>query len=133
MLRVVDVKKTIVNTTFGPYTIYFPNGDQGAVEIYRGTRGSFFQIGDLLIGSLDQPPSTGVQCDNYEYLVRDNSKTAFTIRREASKNVATVLLNYMVIRDVKGNLRILPQTKQVEEGLTKRITAAERANGSVQP
>jgi len=131
---VVDVKKTVVHTTFGPYTIYFSNGDHGAVEVYRGTRGRHFQIGDLLLGSLDKLPQTGVEYDNEEYITRDNSKTALAIRREASKNVATVLLNYMVIRDIHGNVRILPQTRQVEEGLTKRITAAEKAaKDSIQP
>lgn len=126
------MKKTVVHTTFGPYTVYFPNGDQGAVEVYRGLRRGP-QLGDILIGSLDRPPSTGVQCDGGEYVVRDNSKTALIIRREAYKNPATTMLNYMVIRDMTGNVRILPQTKQVEEGLTKRIRAAESANKDSQP
>ncbi len=119
------MRKLTLNTTYGQYTILYPNGENGVNEIYRGT-GRGQQLGDLVLGSISAPPQNGVTADNGEYFVSPSGPIAEQIRSEARRNNVTRATNYAVIRDLKGNLRILPRTQSCEEGLTKRIRLAER-------
>jgi hypothetical protein len=118
-----DMKKLTLNTTYGKYTILYPTGENGLTEIYRGARCGQ-QLGDFVIGSISSPPTRGVTADNGEYFV-SHGPIADQIRSEARKNDVTRAFNYAVIRDLEGNLRILPRTQSCDEGLTKRIRLAE--------
>ncbi len=120
------MRKVTLNTTCGQYTILYPNGENGVNEIYRGARCGQQPLGNLVLGSISAPPVKGVTFDNGEYFISQNGPVAEQIRSEARKNNVTRTTNYAVIRDLEGNLRILPRTQSCEEGLTKRIRLAER-------
>lgn len=120
------MRKLTLNTTCGQYTILYPNGENGLNEIYRGARCGQQPLGDLVLGSISAPPLNGVTSDNGEYLVSKSGPIADQIRSEARRNDVTRATNYVVIRDLQGNLRILPRTQSCDEGLTKRIRLAER-------
>ena len=119
------MKKIVLHTTFGDYTILYPNGDNGLNEIYRGARRSPQQLGDLVLGSISAPPVKGVSFENGEYVVPQSSSIAEQVRSEARRYDVSKVFNYVVIRDFQGNLRILPLTKSCEDSLTKRIRLAE--------
>ena len=120
------MEKTVIRTRFGDYTVYFPEGN-GALQIYYGTNRNSNQLGDMVIGSLPRLPEGG-SYENGELLISDGSPTALKIRQEASRHNFKTVLNYVVIRSVDGDLRVLPQTRSTEDGLTKRIRAAEKPN-----
>lgn len=126
------MKKTVVQTNAGVYSVYFPNGDSGTVEVYRGRSQGGGQIGDLLLGSLERLPDSGLESENGEYAVT-TQKTEDFVRQEAFKHETMQSWNYLVVRQMDGKLRILPQTRNVESGLTKRLKAVEASSKSVKP
>jgi hypothetical protein len=127
------MKKSVIQTNAGLYSIYFPNGDSGTVEVYRGRNQIGGQIGDLLLGSLERLPDSGLESDNGEYVVTAQ-KTDEYVRQEAFKHETMQSWNYIVMRELNGKLRILPQTRNVESGLTKRLKAVESSQkASKQP
>ena len=118
------MRKSFVQTNAGLYTVYFPNDDSRVAEVYRGRNQIGGQIGDLLIGSLERLPDSGLESDNGEFVVTA-PRTEEYVRQEAFKHETMQTWNYIVIRQADGKLRILPQTRSVESGLTKRLKAAE--------
>ncbi len=126
------MKKSIVQTNAGLYTIYFPNDDSRIAEVYRGRNNGGGQIGDLLLGSLERLPDSGVDFENGEYAVTAQRTEDF-VRQEAPMHETMQTWNYIVVRQIDGKLRILPQTRSVESGLTKRLRAVESSSKNAKP
>ncbi len=125
------MKKSVVQTNAGSYTVYFPNDDSRVVEVYRGKNKVAGQLGDLLLGSLERLPDSGLESENGEYVVTGRRAEEF-VRQEAPKYETMQTWNYIVVRQIDGKLRILPQTRSVESGLTKRLKAVESSSKSAQ-
>ncbi len=119
-----DMKKTLLHTRFGTYSIYQENGENSPVQVYHSDQARGKAIGDIVVGSIREIPSKGVTCENGEYVVPDRTPIAQNIRQQAKLYSVKELFNYVVIRDLQGNLRILPQTRRVEDGLETRIRRA---------
>ncbi len=120
------MKKTLLHTRFGAYSIYQENGENGPVQVYYGNQARGKAIGDIVFGSIREIPSKGVTCENGEYVVPDGNPIAQQIRQQAKRYSIKEMLNYVVIRDLQGNLRILPQTRSVEDNLETKVRRAEQ-------
>jgi len=120
------MNKTLLNTRFGTYAIYFAAGEFSPVEVYRGKTSRCPMIGSTILGSLKELPDKGVTYENGECVIQGNHPMAQEVSQQAKQADFKRILNYTVIRDFDGNLRILPQTHSVEDGLTTRIKVAEQ-------
>lgn len=117
------MKRIVVQTAAGAYSIY---QTESGVEVYRSSSKRGQSIGDVLIGSLPSPPSTGVECQGGEYFMRGNTHEAKNTVIECAINDPYVIWNYIVLKDSNNDLRILPMTKKVDSSLSTRVLAAEK-------